>query len=111
MEHSYSGLCSVVAVDSFGNDIVVLNQCRNIMVPEIAYRIPAMVPEIVDYQVEIVGEERPERIIKVNRETVAVAHDESRSLRVSMPPQRNDGVVVHADIVSGKRLGQLPYGF
>ena len=82
MEHAYSGLCSVVAVDSLSNDIVVLNQYRNIMVSEIAYRIPAMVSEIVDYQVEIVGEERPEGIIKVDCETVAVAHDESRSLRV-----------------------------
>lgn len=72
-------------------------------------RIPAMVSHVIDNQVEIVGQEGPERVVEVDRQTVAMTQNESRSSRVSMTPQTNDGVIVHADFINRKRLGDLPY--
>ena len=72
-------------------------------------RIPSMVSHVIDNQVEVVGEEGPERVVEVDRQTVAMTQNEPRSRRVSMTPQTNDGVIVHADFINRKRLGDLPY--
>ena len=75
----------------------------------IADSIPAMVSHVIDNQVEVVGQEGPERVVEVNRQTVAVTQNESWSSRVSMTPQTNDGVTVHAYFINRKRGGNLPY--
>ncbi len=75
----------------------------------IADRIPAMVSHVIDNQVEVVGQEGPERVVEINRQTVAVTQNESWSRRVSMTPQTNDGVTVHAYLINRKRSGNLPY--
>ena len=73
--------------------------------------IPTVISEIVDDQIEIVGQQRPEGIIEINRQTTAVAQHEPRPCRISMTAQRDDSAIVHANIVSGKRLGDFPDGF
>ena len=78
---------------------------------KIAGGIPSVVPEVVDNQVEIVDQERPERVIEIDRQPVAVAQDEPRAFRIPMTPQNDDGVIVHPGFTSGERFGYLPYGF
>ena len=109
MKNTYFRFFSIEAVDGRKNTVVVLNQCWKVMLFLISDIIPAMVSHVIDNQVEVVGEEGPERVVEVDRQTVAVTQNESRSSRVSMTPQTNDGVIVHADFINRKRLGYLPY--
>ena len=109
MKNTYFRFFSIEAVDGRKNTVVVLNQCWKVMLFLISDIIPAMVSHVIDNQVEVVGEEGPERVVEVDRQTVTVTQNEPRSSRVSMTPQTNDGVIVHADFINRKRLGYLPY--
>lgn len=109
MKNTYFRFFSIEAVDRRKNIVVVLNQCWDVMPFLIADIIPAMVSHVIDNQVEVVGQEGPERVVEIDRQTVAVTKNEPRSSRVSMTPQTNDGVIVHADFINRKRLGDLPY--
>ena len=111
MVHADSRLIPVVLVDRLENLVVVLNQGGNRMASERPNGIPAVISQVVDDQVEIVRQQRPEGNIQINGEAVAVAQNEPRACGISMTPQRNHGVVVHAHVVRGMRLGYLPSGF
>ena len=111
MEDAYFRFFPVVMVNRFENKVVVINKGRNIVILQGADSIPTVIPEIVDDQIEIVGQQRPKGIIEINRQTTAVAQHEPRPGWISMTTQSDDGVVIHANIASGKRLGYFPDGF
>ena len=111
MKYAYFRFHPVVAVDRFENTVVVTDEGRNIVLLQGTDSIPTMVSEIVDNQVEIVRKERPEGIIEINRQTVAVAQDEPWARWISMTAQSDDGVIVYANVASGKWLGYFPNGF
>ena len=81
------------------------------MLLQIADPVPTMVSEVVNEQVEFVDQERPERIIEIDRQTVAVAEHKPRSIRISVTAQYNDGIIVDPNFANRKRLRYFPYGF
>ena len=111
MEYAYSRFFFELPVDCFENTVVIIDERRDAMFMNGTDRVPAVVPEVVDHHVEIVRQQRPERIIEIDRETVAMTQYETWTLRVSMTPQRDAGVVVHEDVNRGMRLGDFPYRF
>ena len=76
MEDPNFGLCPVVSVNRFDNQVVVADQRRDIVVSDCAYGVPAMISEVIDYEVELVGQKRPEGVVEIDRQTVAVAKNE-----------------------------------
>ena len=93
------------------NGVMVGDQRGNIVVPLGADAIPAMVPDVVDRQVEIAGEQRPERVVEIGGETVSVAQNHPRTRRIAVSPNRGNGAVVEPDIACRKGLGNLPNRF
>lgn len=70
------------------------------MVFDVPDLVPAVVPEIMDYQVEIVHEQRPEGKIQVDCETAAVTQNQSRARGITVPPQGNNSVGVRMDFTN-----------
>ena len=110
MENADLRLVAVVAVDGLEDPVVVADESRDVVALRPADRIPAVVSEVVDDQIEVVCQQRPERIVEIDRQTVAVAQDQARAFRVAVTPQDDDRVIIHADITGGKRLGYFPHG-
>ena len=81
-------------IDGLENDVVIANHGRDIVIRLGADAVPAVVPEIVDHQVEVVREQRPERIVEIGGETAAVAQDDSEARRIARA--RRTVVVVSA---------------
>ena len=77
--HTDLRLMPVGLVNCLENPVVVLNQGGNRVTSDRAYRVPAVVSEVMDNHVEIVEEERPEGIIQVDGKTVAVAQNKPRA--------------------------------
>ena len=111
MKDTYFRFLPVVVVNRFENKVVVTDEGRNIVILQRADSIPTVISEIVDDQIKIVGQQRPEGIVEINRQTIAVAQHESRPRRISMTTQPDESVVIHANIASRKRLGYFPDGF
>lgn len=111
MEHAYSRFFFELPVNCFENTVVVIDERRDAMLMNGTDGVPAVVPEVVDYHVEIVCQQRPERVIEINRETVTMTQYETWTVRISMTPQRDAGVVIHGDVNRGVRFGDFPYGF
>ena len=111
MEDTYFRFLSVVEVNRFENKVVVADKGRNIVILLWADSIPTVVSEIVDDQIKIVGQQRPEGIVEINRQTIAVAQHEPRPRRISMTTQNDGSIIVDANFASGKRLGYFPDGF
>ena len=57
-----------------------------------------MVPEVVEHQVKVIGEQRPERIIEVDREAVGVTQYEAGSGWIAVTAYRYNGPVVKPDV-------------
>ena len=108
MKYADSRLLPEMSVDRFEDTVVVTNQRRNVLLSQIADGIPTMVSEVIDDQIELIGQERPERVVEVDGQSVAVAQDKARTRRVSVTSQRDRGDIVHADIMSRERFGYLP---
>ena len=91
-------LRSVLAFDRVEDEVVVVHQHRNVVIPPVADAVPAVVAEVERDQVEVVGEERPEGVVEIDRETVAVAEDEPQvGVRVAVAPCHGDRLVVEFD--------------
>ena len=70
--------------------------------------VPAVVSEVVEHEIELVRKQRPERVVEVDREAVAVAYNDAWAGGIPVPPERCHGAVAQAHIVHGERLGHLP---
>ena len=57
--------------------------------------IPAVVPQVMDDDIELIGEQRPEGIVQVDRQAVAVSQYEPGAIRIAMPPEDDDRFIVH----------------
>ena len=108
MKYADSRLRPEMCVNRLKKTVVVTNQRRNVLLSQIADGIPTMVSEVIDDQVEIIGQERPKRVVEINGQSVAVAQNEPRTRRVTVASQRDRGDVVHPDITSRERFGYLP---
>ena len=99
---------SVVVVNRFEDQFMVSNQGRNVVVLAVADRVPAVIPEVIHDQVEVRREQRPERIVEIDCETVAMTQHEPWTGRIPMPSQDGDRVRVQAYLAHRERLGYLP---
>ena len=63
--------------------------------------VPAVIPEVMHYKVEAGAKERPEWVVEVGGETVAMANDEPRAFRVPVASQEDDFAIVDFDTVNG----------
>ena len=59
MENTYFRFLAVVVVNRFENEVVVANEGRNIVISQGANSIPTVISEVVDYQIEIIGQQWP----------------------------------------------------
>ena len=105
MKDADRGFASPGGVDGPQNEVVIVDQRRDVVIPARADRVPAVVPEVVYDEIEGVGEQRPERIVQVDREPVGVAQDQPGTRWVAVPTHRRDGVVVETNVNRGKRFG------
>ena len=80
--------------------VMVAHQSRHVMPGDGSDFIPAVVSQVMDNQVEIVHEQRPEGKIQVNCETVAVTQNQSRAFRITVSPQGNNSVVVRTNFTN-----------
>ena len=76
-----------------------------------AHLIPSMVSQIKDDQVKLLTQERPERIVEINRQTIAVTQDKLWPCNVAVPTQYNCRISIHPYIIHRMWLRNLPYGF
>ena len=110
VKHPDRRLRSISGFDGFEDPIVVMDQRRHVVLLLEPDGIPTVVPEVVDHQVEVVREERPERVVEIDGEPVSVAEDEPGAGGVSVPANGNDGLVVETDLAHRERFGDLPDG-
>ena len=101
----------VSLVNSREDAVMVAHQSRHVMPGDGPDFIPAVVSEIMDYQVEIVHEQRPEGKIEIDSQTVAVTQDKPRTGRIPVPAHGNNSVGVRADFTNGSGFWYLPQVF
>ena len=99
MKYAYFRLLPVASIDRVDKTVMITNQRRNVLLSKRSGGIPAVVSEIVDDQIKFVGQERPERVVEIDGQPVAVAQNESRSRRISVASQGDDGGIIDADVV------------
>ena len=80
MEDPNLRLLSVVAVNSLHNEVVVADQSRDVVVFDGADGVPAVISEVMDNEVEIVGQKGPKGVVEINCQTVAMAQDKAWTL-------------------------------
>ena len=102
------GFRSEVAVDVLEDAPVVCNEGGDVMAANVAPSTPAVVAVIVQDEVEALGQQRPERVVHVCREPAAVAHDQSRTIRIAVSSEYDEGTVRSADIGCRQRFWQVP---
>ncbi|MDE0191647.1 MAG: hypothetical protein OXQ90_09850, partial [Gammaproteobacteria bacterium] len=81
-------LVTEIAVDGSDYTCVIPDKCGNVVCAEIPDRIPPVISEVVEDEIKPVGEQRPEWIVRICRESVGVAEHQPRTIRVAMPPER-----------------------
>ena len=57
-----------------------------------AGRVLAVIPQVEHDDIEVIEEERPERVVEVDREPVAVAQQQAGPIPVPIPPYRDRGL-------------------
>ena len=105
------GLFPELPVNGVHDQVMVGGQGGNVVVIERRNPVPTVVPHIVNEQVEFFGKERPERVVEVYGQAVAVAEHQPGPVRVAVPPHDNAGFRVHRNFVHRNGLWQLPVGF
>ena len=111
MEHADLGFHPEVAVDVPEDVPVVRDEGGDVMAVNITPSTPAVVAEIVQDEVEALGQQRPEGIVHVGRKPVAVAHDQSRTFRIAVSSEYDAGTVSGVDVCCRQRFGQVPLMF
>ena len=105
MEDADLRFWSEVPVDAPGDARIVPEERLDIVCLEVADRVPAVVSEVVQDQIETGTEQRPEGIVRVRGQSGPVAHDEPWTVRIAVPPEDQQRAVVCANLGSGVRLG------
>ncbi len=96
-------------MDGCNDAILIAHQSRNRMHRARLRGIPPVVPEVVDKQVEVIHQQRPERIVEVDRQPNSVTHDDPGSIWITMSTHGGYGMVIKPDPVHRARLRELPY--
>ena len=110
VEDPHRGFLTVETLHRFEDAVVVAGKGVDDVGLQGTDLVPAVVPEVVDDQVVVGRQQRPERVVEVDGEAVAVAQDEAGSRRIPVAPQDDDGGGVHLHGVGGQRPGYLPGG-
>ena len=108
MEHAGLRLLPESPLDGVLDAQVVIDECGHMVAAQRPGSVPAVVPEVVEHEIEGVRELRPERVIEVDREAVAVAEHDARAGGIPVTPERDHGAVAQAHVMHGKGLGHLP---
>ena len=109
MKHTDLWLVPKVVIDGLKDQGIILHQHGNIVFALCTNLVPAMVSQIIEDQVEVLGEQRPERVIKVDGKTVAMTQNEARTGRVTVLSQEGDCILVQSGFVHRDGLGNLPH--
>ena len=96
MEQADLRFLSEPPIDFPDDALTVADEVRDVMRAAVADRIPAMVPDVVDEDVETIDEARPEGIVGIDREPVPVAQNEARSVRVTVSADEDGSTVGRA---------------
>ena len=67
MEDADGPLSSIVSVDGLDNALLIADEVWQVMALETTERIPTVICEVMDLEVEVLQEERLERTIEVDR--------------------------------------------
>ena len=108
MINAHLGLLPILAIYFLNDAVMVFDQSGDGVIPKGCDLVPAMIAEVIDHKVKIIGEEGPEGIVEVNRQPVPVTNNQSRTLRVAVASKDDNRTVFHLDIMSGKRRRYLP---
>ena len=111
MKDADGRFASVATFNRFKNKIMVMNQRRNVVVPLGADGVPAVVPEVIDHQVEILREQQPEWVVEIDGEPVPMAQNEPGARGIPVPAHGGDRPLVEANLAHRERLGHFPDGF
>ena len=76
----------------------------NIVTPAQADGIPAVIPRVVDQEIESIRKHRPERVVQVYFQTIATAYDKPRTGRIAVPADGCVGPLVKANFAYRMRL-------
>ena len=73
MENADAGLRPKLLVDRSQDAVQIGDEHRDVVLTDRPERVPAVVADVVEDQVELVNQERPERIVQVDRHAIAMA--------------------------------------
>ena len=108
MEDAYRRFRSETAMDLLMNQLLITDESGKVMSTEIAHRIPPVVSEVVDHQIEVLGEQRPERVVLIDGETIAMTEHKPWTPAVPMSPQGHECAVFHAYEMCRDGRGDVP---
>ena len=98
-----SRLAAEMMIDRLQYARVVSNKRGDPVVLQRAGRVPAVVPDVVDDEIEVIQQQGPEREVEIDRESVAVAQDKPGTRGISMPPHDGYAAVVKTDFAGRQR--------
>ena len=108
MENANLRFLAEMLVDLLEDSVMVADQSRHAVIFQIADCIPTVVSQVVDDEVEVLGQVRPERIVEVDGQTIAVAEDQSNPIGVAVAAKQNRRLGTHIDFVNSQRFGDAP---
>jgi hypothetical protein len=81
-------------------------EIRHIVMGDVVMtRVVSVIALIVEHHIVAVGQQSPERIIGIDRKTVAMGEDQSRALNVAMAADADDSTVFHGEVENFMRGG------
>ena len=95
-------------VDGSNNVCIIPDERGDVVLSEIADRVPPVISEVVEDQIEPVGEQRLEGIVRIRGETVGMTQDQPRTFRVAVSPEDDGSMVRTVRLVHGKGFGNFP---
>ena len=109
MKNAAFGFGAPGSINGFKEAKVIADQRGQVVAFARPHGVPAVVPEIEENEVEILFEQRPERVVQIACKAIAVAQDQAGPVGISMPAQNGYGGFVKRDLACRKRLGYFPY--
>ena len=87
MEQANQGLWPIAGGDCINEFFRVSHEVGNVMLAQIAYRVPTVIPQVIHEEVETAGEQRPQRQIEIAGESIAMGEEDAGTVWIAVAAQ------------------------
>ena len=101
-------LFAEMLADGAKDPVVVPGKSRHVVIPGVTPRVAPVVAQVVENEVEPAREQRPEGIVQVGRQPVAVAEHEPGACRIAVAAQDDGGIILGPCNSGRQRIGEIP---